>query len=147
MGCTYSYDFTQCHTDPAENDFADYLNLDSSRVAAHVGDLRFSPTNEIVYLELYQDIPQSVKGKLEALLEEGYRVLIYSGNVDIICHHTGNVKTIQSLHWSGIEDYLATENQVSTYRVFSVKLGSLGQTTETCEFLRCTTWATRPPAT
>ncbi len=50
--------------------------------------------------------------KLAELLEEDYRVLIYNGNVDIICHHTGNVAMLENLEWSGREAYLAAENEV-----------------------------------
>ncbi len=39
-------------------------------------------------------------------------MLIYNGNTDIICHHTGNVAMLRNLEWSGTEDYLETENTV-----------------------------------
>ncbi len=45
MGCTYTLDFTQCYADPEEDNYADYVDLDSTRLAAHVGDIRYQAVN------------------------------------------------------------------------------------------------------
>ncbi len=74
IGCTYAYDFRQCFNDPEEDNYADYVNLDSTRLAIHVGDTPFGSQSGSVYGHLYEDIPQSVKPRVETLLEAGYAV-------------------------------------------------------------------------
>ncbi len=74
MGCTNTLDFTQCHSDPEESNYADYVSLDSTRVAAHTGDIVFGGQSDTVYDLLYEDIPKSARPQLEALLENDYRV-------------------------------------------------------------------------
>jgi len=36
---------------------------------------------------------------------ENYRTLIYNGNFDIICDHSGILDMINDLNWSGLEKY------------------------------------------
>ena len=42
LGCDYVNNFMQCHQDPAEVDYQDYIVQDGVRRAIHVGDQEFS---------------------------------------------------------------------------------------------------------
>ena len=57
---------------------------------------------------MLNDFMQSSKHDIEFILDHpnGYRVLLYNGNFDIICDHTGIQDMINSMQWSGASDYL-----------------------------------------
>jgi carboxypeptidase C (cathepsin A) len=37
--------------------------------------------------------------------------MIYSGNADLICHHTGNARMIDNLNWSGASAWANAQDQ------------------------------------
>ncbi len=109
MGCSYYLDFEVCTTPPEENDYADYVNLDETRLAAHVGDIPFGIESGIVYDRLIGDICRSERETVEALLEL-YPVMFYNGNNDIVCHHTAILEMFFAMeNWSGKDEFLTTQ--------------------------------------
>jgi len=60
---------------------------------------------------LRDDIPKSELDNLLKVLNEGYKVMIYSGNTDITCHHTGNFRMLDNAEWNGKMAWLAAEDQ------------------------------------
>lgn len=78
-----------------------YVQEPAVRDALHVGRRPWSNA-EMVYDRLRHDIPQSVGPWLAALLDAGqYRVLLYSGHLDVIVPYRGTVNVARSLRWSG----------------------------------------------
>lgn len=81
--------------------WTNYLNYSTVRTALHVGNqlMNYGPK---VYIHLEDDIPRSVSPWLSALLDDGrYRVLLYSGQFDLVVPYSGTVKMARSLRWSG----------------------------------------------
>lgn len=78
-----------------------YVQEPAVRDALHVGRRPWSDA-ETVYDRLRHDIPRSVGPWLAALLDAGrYRVLLYSGHLDVIVPYRGTVNVARSLRWSG----------------------------------------------
>ncbi len=68
-----------------------------------MGDLEY-PNSANVYFSMLDDFMRSSKEDIEFLLEQ-YKILIYDGNFDIICNHSGVLDLINDLDWSGASDY------------------------------------------
>jgi len=102
MDYSYYYEITQAAYDPSEDNYEDFLNFESTRKAIHVGGLQFGSGN--VYQSMLDDFMRSSKPDIEFLLEH-YRTLMYDGNFDIICNHSGVLELINALEWSGSSTY------------------------------------------
>ncbi|PSN48042.1 hypothetical protein C0J52_09102 [Blattella germanica] len=81
-----------------------FLNQNDVRRALHVGDVIFSETGFNVMMNLRGDMMQSVKTWLEELMEH-YRVLYYSGQLDIIVAYAMSVRMFNALNFSAAEEY------------------------------------------
>ena len=69
MGCSYTLGYDQCDADPEENNYADFVNLESTRKAIHVGDVPFGAQSGDVYTSLIDDFMRSQRETVEFLLE------------------------------------------------------------------------------
>jgi len=103
MDYSYYYEITQAHFDPDEDDYETFCNLMSTRKALHVGNLEF-PNSGNVYRSMINDFMRSSQHDIEYLLEH-YKVLIYDGNFDIICNHSGVLDLVNDLKWSAADKY------------------------------------------
>lgn len=83
--------------------YNDYLDQCHVREAINVGTQEFS-NGSLVEDFMLDDIPQSVATKLETLMEN-YRVLIYNGQLDIICGLPLTEAYLYKLNWSGAAAY------------------------------------------
>ncbi|KAJ9586802.1 hypothetical protein L9F63_019588 [Diploptera punctata] len=81
-----------------------FLKQDDVRSALHVGDILFSESGFDVMMNMRMDKMKSVKPWLEELLEH-YRVLYYSGQLDIIVAYSMSVNMYNSLNFSAAEEY------------------------------------------
>jgi len=105
MGCSNHLDVRNCNNPAEENNYADYVNLESTRRAIHVGDIPFGAQSGDVYDNLIPDIPKTTRPVVEFLLEY-YPVMIYDGAKDIVCHPVGNFNMLDATEtWSGKEEY------------------------------------------
>ncbi|GAB6029917.1 hypothetical protein CHUAL_005616 [Chamberlinius hualienensis] len=82
-----------------------YLAKPEVRLAIHTGNLTFSDDSELVYDHLLADICDSTKSWLEALLENNFKVLLYNGQIDVICNYYLQVNMMSTLNWKGAADY------------------------------------------
>lgn len=83
----------------------EYVQEKHIRAALHVGRRSWSSV-DAVYERLKYDIPRSVSPWLSALLDAGqYRVLLYSGQLDVIVPYRGTMNVARSLRWSGAEHF------------------------------------------
>jgi len=103
MEYSYYYEITQAEYDPTEEDYETFCNLASTRKAIHVGNLEY-PNSGDVYFSMINDFMRSSQHDIEFLLER-YRTLIYDGNFDIICNHSGILDLINDMQWSGKQEY------------------------------------------
>ncbi|KAF0754804.1 venom serine carboxypeptidase-like [Aphis craccivora] len=86
-------------------DWEKYVQEPIMREALHVGQ---NPLNNGTSVEhhLTEDMMRSVAPWLAALLDAGqYRVLLYSGQLDIIVPYRGTMNMAKSLKWSGSERF------------------------------------------
>ena len=78
----------------------------NSRQALHVGNLDF-PNEGDVYFSMINVFMDDGREDIELCLEN-YKTLIYDGNFDIICNHSGVLDMIADLSWSGADAYRYT---------------------------------------
>jgi len=104
MGCPYYYNIAICDFDPAEDNYEDFCNLASTREALHVGQMPF-PNPGDVYFSMINVFMESQMHDIEFVLNAGYKTLIYDGNFDIICNHSGILDMIADMQWDGKADY------------------------------------------
>ncbi|BES89977.1 Carboxypeptidase [Nesidiocoris tenuis] len=97
------FNYLQSEVKPIHGDFVQYLNKHAVRRSLHVGNMTFNVDSKVAAY-LVNDIMQSVKLWLQTLIEN-YRVLFYSGQLDIIVAYPLTVNFLQTLHWSGADEY------------------------------------------
>ena len=98
----------------SKNFFIDWLDTPAARKAMHVGDRKYAVINGTVEEYLLDDWMQGVLPFLTTLLESGYKVLIYSGQNDIILGAPLTEQFLADLNWSGQQQYLAATKKVWT---------------------------------
>jgi len=113
MEYSYYYEISQADYDPAEDNYEIFCNAESTREAIHVGNLEY-PNSGDVYYSMLDDFMRSSKEDIEFLLEQ-YKILIYDGNFDIICNHSGVLDLINDLNWSGASDYKSATRKAYRY--------------------------------
>jgi len=113
MDYSYVYEITQSKIDPNEDDYMTFCNLESSRKALHVGNLEY-PNSGNVYYSMIDDFMRTSQHDIEFLLEH-YKVLIYDGNFDIICNHSGVLELLNDLQWSGSSTYRHAQRSIYKY--------------------------------
>ena len=74
------------------------------REALHVGQMPF-PNPGDVYFSMINVFMESQMHDIEFILNAGYKSLIYDGNFDIICNHSGILDMIADMQWDGKADY------------------------------------------
>jgi len=89
-----------------------YLRLPKTRRGIHVGNKDYNDVSEKVYAYLQKDIPKTVRPWLETLLDANYKVLIYSGQVDVIVAYPQTEEFLANLEWSGAQAYKSTERKI-----------------------------------
>ena len=97
-GSTYYFNFLQMSSPPDFELYPKYLDGGEVRAAIHVGDRPFN-NGSVVEDFLLEDIMQSAKPDVEAILDAGYKVLLYGGQLDIIVAYPLTVNFVSSLEW------------------------------------------------
>lgn len=82
-----------------------FLNASSTKKALHVKDINFEFSNMDVYRKMKSDIMKSMKPQI-GIVMENFRVLIYSGQFDIICPYYLQMQVTKNVDWSGNWDYM-----------------------------------------
>lgn len=94
-----------------ENYFIEWLGTTAARELMHVGSIPYNVFNQTVETRLLGDWMRGVTDKL-AILLDNYRVLIYSGQYDIILGPPLTEQALRNIHWSGQEQYLEAPKKV-----------------------------------
>jgi len=114
-GCGYAYNFAQCHTDPTEDNYEDFCNWPSTRNALHVGNLPF-PNDGDPYWSLINVFMETGMHDVEYCLDNDIHTLVYDGNFDIICNHSGILDMFDDLQWKGKSTYEQASPSVYHYK-------------------------------
>ena len=86
-----------------------FLELPASRASIHVGDVPFVGQSMVVAQHLFGDIMNTTKPMVAALLDAGYKVMIHSGQVDVIVAYPQVERWVTSMEWHGAEEYRDAE--------------------------------------
>ncbi|OQV23079.1 putative serine carboxypeptidase CPVL [Hypsibius exemplaris] len=109
-GSRYYYNYLQSAEPPGFGNYLNYLNQCFVRNAIHVGNQVFDGGNKVEKY-LLEDIFQTAKQYLIPLLEN-YRVLIYNGQLDLICGLPLTENYLNLLQWNGGDNYRNAEKVV-----------------------------------
>lgn len=108
------YNYLHTAEDPTDELYLlGFLNLPETRKAIHVGDQPFHDLDSENKVEKYlqHDILDSVAPWITDLLSN-YRMLIYNGQLDIICAYPMMVNYLQNLSFDGAEEYKEAERYI-----------------------------------
>ena len=111
-GLTFVYNYLLQGQPDAFNYYPKFLNLPEVRKMIHVGNIKYDGTSTKVYENLKKDIPKSIKSWLESLLESGYQVMIYNGQVDVIIPYPQTEDFVANLEWNGRQAYHQVERRI-----------------------------------
>ena len=114
MDCGYYYNIAICDFHAAEDNYEEFCNMESTREALHVGNLPF-PDPGNVYFSMINVFMETGMHNIEFCLDNGYHTLIYNGNFDIICDHSGILDMIADMQWKGKADYDKASRSVYYY--------------------------------
>jgi len=115
MGCDYYYNIAECPLIPSEDNYDEFCNMESTREAIHVGSLPF-PSGGNVYYSMLDVFMETGMHDIEFLLDLGYMTLVYDGNFDIICNHSGVLDMFSDMEWSGKAAYEKAAREIYYYK-------------------------------
>ncbi|KAJ8872308.1 hypothetical protein PR048_025912 [Dryococelus australis] len=99
-------------SDAIDNHYAKLFESGSVRSAMHVGKQKYYPSSGTVYDRLVEDIMKSVRPWVEELLDAGYRVVFYNGQLDIIVAYSLTVNMVENLKFNAAEEYKTVRRNV-----------------------------------
>lgn len=111
-GYTYRYNVLQTTAPDDFNYYPHFVRLPSVRAALHVGDRPFDGNSFTVETYLFDDFMISAAPLLEQLLDAKYRVLLYSGALDIIVPTVSTENMIHKLKWTGAKKFKTAPRKV-----------------------------------
>ena len=97
--------------DISTNPYNDFLNLPATRASIHVGNTPFSDGSDVETC-LLSDMMNSSKPMVAGVLDGGYQVMIYSGQLDVIIAYTLTEQWLASVEWHGAELYRTAERLI-----------------------------------
>lgn len=102
----------KCEKIPLCYDFSyieNWLNLDTTKKALHVTDdsNAWTSCNMGINLKFHTDWMKDFSPFVADLLNDGYPVLIYAGDVDYICNYLGNRAWTLALEWNHKDEFNA----------------------------------------
>lgn len=89
-------------------DMTYFVTQNSTRKALHVGSLKFQWVGSAQQQRMHANMLRSAKPQMETLLQDGYRVLLYVGNMDGTTGHLGIQRLIRSLYWDGASELITS---------------------------------------
>ncbi|KAM9806387.1 probable serine carboxypeptidase CPVL [Syngnathus typhle] len=102
-GCTNYFNYMLCQEPEDQEYFSTFVTLPQVRRAIHVGKLEFHDGSQ-VEKHLMQDVMKSIKPWLGVLMDH-YKVLIYSGQLDVIVAAPLTERFLPTVNWTGANDY------------------------------------------
>ena len=97
--------------------YADWLNTDAVKKAYGVDpSVTFKDCVDQTYTDFYPDIGTSYAGNYSYLLSQNIipdlKVILYSGQNDIICNTVGTYNYITTLDWTGVDGFVNSKKQI-----------------------------------
>lgn len=109
--------------DPAITDsFKGFVQTASVRQALHVGSNPFHDRSSVI-THMIGDLMNSAKPYMHVLMDN-YKVLLYSGQLDIVVPYTGTEEFLATIPWSGAKELEAASRRI--WRPQSITNGSKG---------------------
>ena len=105
----YNYLYPVDHFNPLENPYEVFLELPASRASIHVGDVPFHGVSSLVGSYLAGDMMNTTKPMVAALLDAGYKVLTFNGQLDICVTYPLADRWLTSMEWHGAEQFRGAE--------------------------------------
>ncbi|XP_077124946.1 putative serine carboxypeptidase CPVL isoform X4 [Ranitomeya variabilis] len=136
-GCTNYFNFLQCQEPTDQGYYVPFLACSEVRRSIHVGNLTFNDGAE-VEKHLLSDVMKTIKPWLVVLMDN-YRVLMYSGQLDVIIAAPLTERFLQTLPWSKLEEYKEAERSV--WKIRSTDTEVAGYVRVAGEFAQSTYWA------
>ncbi|XP_029602596.1 putative serine carboxypeptidase CPVL [Salmo trutta] len=102
-GCSNYFNYLQCQEPADQEYFSQFVTLAEVRRSIHVGNLTFHDGSE-VEKHLLQDVMKSIKPWLATLMDN-YRVLIYSGQLDVIVAAPLTERFLPTVNWTGADEF------------------------------------------
>eukprot|EP01018_Ginkgo_biloba_P017191 Gb_07103 [translate_table: standard] len=90
------------------NDFSNienYLNQRSVWDVLGVGDQKFISCVPLVYEAMLTDWMRNMEVGIPTLIEDSIKLLVYGGEYDLICKLIGNSRWVNSMEWSGHQNF------------------------------------------
>lgn len=103
-GYNYYYNYLLTEEPESHNYHVDFIQSSRVRDALHVGTQVYDDLSPTVEYYLIEDIMMSVKPWFETLLEN-YKVMLYSGQLDLNVPYPFTANFISTLSWSGAEAF------------------------------------------
>ncbi|KAH8023640.1 hypothetical protein HPB51_015136 [Rhipicephalus microplus] len=99
-GFDYYYNYLTDTEPEGSKAYKAFVQKPEVRRALHVGSQGFSMGRELVAAHFITDIMRSAVPQFTAVLENGYKVLVYSGHLDICVPTTHTEKFLANVAWS-----------------------------------------------
>ncbi|KAJ5070520.1 carboxypeptidase y [Anaeramoeba ignava] len=99
------------HSDQG-SELSKWLNEQSTQSNLGVENITWVSCSPDIWNNFTQDLTKSVKSKIEALLNNNYKVLLYNGQFDYIINLVGVYEWMKDINWSGIDNFLNTTRNV-----------------------------------
>ncbi|OTF75839.1 serine carboxypeptidase CPVL-like protein [Euroglyphus maynei] len=97
------------------NYYPKFLASAKTRQSIHVGNLHYGDDSILVEEHLINDMMASVSSWIEQLLNANYRLMFYSGQLDIIVAAPLTENFLKHLKWKGTKQYHMAQRSI--YRV------------------------------
>uniref|UniRef100_A0A0A9W3V6 Carboxypeptidase n=1 Tax=Lygus hesperus TaxID=30085 RepID=A0A0A9W3V6_LYGHE len=108
-GVSYLYNFLNPQK-VSDDAYIEYLNQPTIRKNIHVGKLPYNDESDVVAKHMELDDVISILPWLEELMDH-YKVLLYSGQLDIICAYPLMMNYVRKLKWKGADSYKKAERK------------------------------------
>ncbi|KAH6930252.1 hypothetical protein HPB50_012264 [Hyalomma asiaticum] len=110
-GYEYAYNYLLTQKPESHERYKSFVKKPSVRKALNVGQMPYDGTSSKVALYLAQDLMKSVRDKL-ALLADNYKVLMYSGHLDVVVTTAATETLMYTLEWSGSNEWTDAEKKI-----------------------------------
>ena len=96
---------------PGHEALEKYLNRQDVKTAIHATSTpqRYVECADPPFFALSHQDGKGVTEELVRILDRGVRMLLYSGQFDIICNHLGSEKMLRNLPWRGREQWMMAQ--------------------------------------
>ncbi|XP_075547617.1 putative serine carboxypeptidase CPVL [Dermacentor variabilis] len=111
-GYKYGYNYLLTEKPESHSRYTSFVKTPMVRQAIHVGSTPFNKAALNVAVYFTKDLMRSVRDNLTLLLDNSYKVLIYSGPLDIIVSYPATEALMYSLKWSGSKEWSKAEKKI-----------------------------------